>query len=396
MSLPEFPPSENKKNKKMNNNTKGGSFGPNSNNISQASFPKLPNLDDLGSPINPAIVEKEAEQDKGASFGLPSLPKLPSFEENSEEVVTHENLNSDVELIQDDEAQDVIDEIRDTNNLESDKELEGLKAENIDSDEDFEDLEDEDFDINNEDDWDSDFNDNFSFLPTVGSEDFEEDFEDSILPGVSMESDEAPNKNEKIKKPKGKGFKELDDESAKEFFVNLKDNILNKLSKKGSKPRIKKPKTKLENKSKIERSKSGNKLKEILKIKNLIYILIFIITTGLTIFLISKFSGGYKTLEDMSTKTTKNNIAIQLKDFHYEDSGDITLKIINEGDMSADFLLEATFKARAFNPFKGEKLVCQSDIIALESAGKVEEVLHCDNFEKDLKYKVDIELIEIK
>lgn len=414
MSLPKLPPFENKNNTKINSNAEGGNFEPDSKDIPHLSLPMLPNIDGLELSIDSTPLGKEPEKEEAASLGLPELTRLP-FLEDIEKVETPETTSNSFELTQNSELEDAVDEIENENNVESKRELRDLEDKLADSlynlkdiQEDERDFEDEGLDISNKDvDWDSDFNDDFSFLPTMDSsdleEDFEEDFESNILPGVSIDNDFASNKSKKADKTKGSksnGFKELDDESAKEFFNNLKANVLNKFTKKGSRSKIKKtenkPKDGLKNnqdkKPKIKKAKANNKLKGTLKI---IYMLILVITIGLTILFISKL-GGHKTLEDMSTKVVNDTIAIQLKDFHYKENGDIALKITNEGDMSVDFLLEATFKTKTFLSFKNKTFVCQSDIVALESAGEVEEILHCDNFEKDSEYKLNIELIEIK
>ena len=389
MSLPTLPGgndtafSNKDENEKINNKSPSGGVGP--------KLPKvnLPNLDDLelGSVANDEDFERNEEPT--------SLPDLPSMvdDDYEESLDTLEDVNKEFEN-EENNFED-LSELEEEFENESELNSVGLGETGEETEEDFEGFVEADEEL--EDDSESDeFEDDFGFLPTVDFE--EEEFED-ILPGVNFEEDE-PKRVEKKKSSKSKeskGFKELDDESAKEFFINLKNKLFKKKEKgernKSKKNKIKRQKPKQE---KPEKQMSKINIKNLFKLKNLIYIIIVVVSIGFILFLFNTFIMSYKPLEEMSIDIKENESIVHFENFSYNDDNTITFKAVNKGDMSTDFFIDVVIKAKGSNPFKGEEFICKSDIVALESAGQVKELLKCDNFEKDLKYKIDIELIEIK
>jgi len=392
MSLPTLPGGNDTakdENEKINNKSPSGGVGPQLPKVS------LPNLDDLelGSVANDKDFEKNEEP-----TGLPDLPSMVD-DDYEESLDTLEDVNNKFEDVNK-EFENEENNFEDLSELEEEFENEselnsaGLGETGEETEEDFEGFVEADEEL--EDDSESDeFKDDFGFLPTV---DFEEEFED-ILPGVNFEEDE-PKKAEKKKAnklKKNKGFKELDDESAKEFFINLKNKLFKKKEKgernKSKKPKIKRQKPKQD---KPEKQMSKINIKNLFKLKNLIYIIIVVVSIGFILFLFNTFIMSYKPLEEMSIDVKENESIVHFENFSYNDDNTITFKAVNKGDMSTDFFIDVVIKAKESNPFKGEEFICKSDIIALESGGEVEELLKCDSFNKDLKYKIDIEFIEIK
>lgn len=386
MSLPTLPGGNDTakdENEKINNKSPSGGVGP--------KLPKvnLPNLDDLelGSVANDEDFERNEEPT--------SLPDLPSMidDDYKESLDTLEDVNKEFEN-EENNFED-FSELEEEFESESELNSASLGETEEEAEEDFEGFVEADEEL--EDDSESDeFKDDFGFLPTVDFE--EEEFED-ILPGVNFEEDEPKEieKKKSSKPKKSKGFKELDDESAKEFFINLKNKLFKKKGKgernKSKKTKIKRQKPK---QNKPEKQMSKINIKNLFKLKNLIYIIIVVVSIGFILFLFNTFIMSYKPLEEMSIDIKENESIVHFENFSYNDDNTITFKAVNKGDMSTDFFIDVVIKAKGSNPFKGEKFICKSDIIALESAGQVEELLKCDNFEKDLKYKIDIEFIKIK
>ena len=383
MSLPTLPGGNDTakdENEKINNKSPSGGVGPQLPKVS------LPNLDDLelGSVAN----DEENEE----PTGLPDLPSMVD-DDYEESLDTLEDVNKEFE----DEEDNFEDFSELEEEFESESELNSasLGETEEEAEEDLEDFVEADEELENDSEFDE-FEDDFGFLPTVDFE--EEEFED-ILPGVNFEEEEPKKAGKKKpnKPKKSKGFKELDDESAKEFFINLKNKLFKKKEKgernKSKKPKIKRQKPKQD---KPEKQMSKINIKNLFKLKNLIYIIIVIVSIGFILFLFNAFIMSYKPLEEMSIDIKENESIVHFENFSYNDDNTITFKAVNKGDMSTDFFIDVVIKAKGSNPFKGEEFLCKSDIIALESAGQVEELLKCDNFEEDLEYKIDIELIEIK
>lgn len=412
MSLPTLPGgndnafSNKDENKKINNKSPSGGVGPKLPKVS------LPNLDslELGSVANDEDFERNEEPT--GLHGLPSMvdddyeEKLDTFEdvnkefedeeenfedfsEREEEFENESELNSAGPGETEEDFEDFVEINEDF--VKTNEDFVEINEDDSEFEEDF-----EDFVETNEDDSEFDeFEDDFGFLPTV---DFEEELED-ILPGVNFEENE-PQKDEKKKAnklKKNKGFKELDDESVKEFFINLKNKLFKKKEKgerdKSKKPKIKRQKPKQD---KPEKQMPKINIKNLFKLKSLMYIIIIVVSIGFILFLFNTFIMSYKQLEEMSIDIKENESIVHFENFSYNDDNTITFKATNKGDMSTDFFIDVVIKTKGSNPFKGEEFLCKSDIIALESAGQVEELLKCDNFEEDLEYKIDIELIEIK
>lgn len=338
----------------------------------------------------------------GVGVKLPkiSLPELENLELNNVAEIgknkSSQGLPSEQEKIKENIE---IKDIR-KDNFENLKDIEDNSA-NIEESEDnsanLEESEDN-FLEESEEDWDP--GEGYSFLPTVDFEDVEEDsednsekgFEDNLLPEVN-----TGKKSNKKAKPNKKDFKEFDDEAVKQFFIDLKNKLFGEQNKNKKPQKTKKSqktnKTKNNNKPKSKKIKKDNKP---FNLKILIYIAISIITIGFILFLFNAIILSYKPLNELSKEIKEENNNIYLENFAYKDKNTIKFKAKNLKDISTDFVIDAVVKAKNPNSLKKEKFICQSDIIALESLGEVEEILKCENFEKDLKYKIDIELIEIK
>lgn len=448
MSLPRFPSFEEDMKNELNKESKESKMTGDFDKHYEAQPSKLPKLDDIVSSDNRPI-------DLGPTASQPSLPKLPSLEdlnkpagednrdfdkfiEDELSMIENESELNEGQLPIEDELQ-ILDS---TQMYEDDIDNESLSStseiyDDFEDEDDFVDNEGLDNIVNHDGEDDEakyeDFTDfdgtqledtysedepfdeeDYGFLPTVDlDDDLDGDF-GSLLPGVDSSppptTEKAiPNKG-KIKKS-GKGFKELDDESLKKIFTNLKNKII-KPKDKSSKVKPKKEnkdkkpwslgnkndKDKSEDiNSKIKDSKGDKKLNvnKVLKSKALIYIIIFIVSLGAIMVGVKVFGTSYLTIDDMDIDIKKDEMELNLINFSEVD-GLLKFTAINNGDMSADFILESTLKSKSLNPFKGEEIYCQSDIIALETGGKSEETLHCEDFDKALRYKIKVDLIEVK
>lgn len=341
MSLPTLPSG----NKKENN---GGDV-----DKSQFSLPdlELPDLDEL-EPL------KDLSNEVAESEGLDEIEDFEGQQDNQSE--PDDLANEEIE--DDEDFEDIGDELQD------DFEDGG------DDDEDFVDLSEED-DLDDEEFLEEDLEENFSFLPTVDLDDEDEDEYEEF-------SDEDSNDSKE-----NKGFKELDDESVKEFFNNLKAKILGLVNKdkKDEEPEQPKPAGKISKKSSIKKVVNG---------KNLTYLLISAAVIAIIVFLFSLIGSGYKPLNELSAEASGEDTEILLQNFR-KDGDLVYFDVINQGDMSADFFMEAEF-TESTGLFSSENYSCRSDIISLETHRQAEEFLRCENFDADSEYKVDIEIVEIR
>lgn len=356
-------------------------------------------------------------------MSLPTLPSGNRKENNGGDVDKSQFSLPDLELPDLDELEpldDLSNEVDESEGFDEIEDFEGqqdnqsepddLANEEIEDDEDFEEVEydleddfedggedDEDFvDLNEEDDLDDeefdeddeeDLEENFSFLPTVNLEDEdEEEYEE-----YEESSDEEDSNDSKD----NEGFKELDDESVKEFFNNLKSKILGMIKKNKDKDE---PVEKSSPSGKINKKPSIKKvvpsIKKVVNGKNLTYLLISAAVIAIIVFLFSLIGSRYKPLSELSAEASEENTEIILQDFRKDDEL-VRFDVINQGDMSADFFMEAEF-TESTGLFSSESYSCRSDIIALETHGQVEEFLRCENFDGNSEYKVDIEIIEIR
>lgn len=335
------------------------------------SLPKLPEL--------PPLEEEQKKRTTPTkrSGGLPSLPSLEDV--FAREEYTEEGAVSDSGPLYDEEEYSE-DTSEDFAKVETDEE--GI---------DFEDNQDFDSTINNEQaQEDEEYYEKFekeqlegedisgegySFLPIVNEDALDKSEIESLLPGFTAKKPEA--------KDEEKGFRELDDEAIKSFFVNLK----NKLFKKGSKP----------NKTNPQQEKTPSRKgfnKSSLKYAAIILVLFVIGALGL-----ARYESTYSPLSEAVQIVEQGDTNLEISNYTYK--GDtVELTIANKGDISANFIMDVTFKAKTKIPLIGSKFSCQSDIIAIETDGQVQEILNCNNlnkegFNEDLEYRITIKINEV-
>lgn len=335
------------------------------------SLPKLPEL--------PPLEEEQKKRTTPTkrSGGLPSLPSLEDV--FAREEYTEEGAVSDSGPLYDEEEYSE-DTSEDFAKVETDEE--GI---------DFEDNQDFDSTINNEQaQEDEEYYEKFekeqlegedisgegySFLPIVNEDALDKSEIENLLPDFTAKKPEA--------KDEEKGFRELDDEAIKSFFVNLK----NKLFKKGSKP----------NKTNPQQEKTPSRKgfnKSSLKYAAIILVLFVIGALGL-----ARYESTYSPLSEAVQIVEQGDTNLEISNYTYK--GDtVELTIANKGDISANFIMDVTFKAKTKIPLIGSKFSCQSDIIAIETDGQVQEILNCNNlnkegFNEDLEYRITIKINEV-
>lgn len=357
------------------------------------SLPKLPEL--------PPLEEEQKKRTTPTkrSGGLPSLPSLEDV--FAREEYTEEGAVSDSGPLYDEEEYSE-DTSEDFAKVETDEEgIDFEENQDFDSnfDEDFADIESaeeitspqSDSTINNEQaQEDEEYYEKFekeqlegedisgegySFLPIVNEDALDKSEIENLLPDFTAKKPEA--KDEK------KGFRELDDEAIKSFFVNLK----NKLFKKGSKP----------NKTNPQQEKTPSRKgfnKSSLKYAAIILVLFVIGALGL-----ARYESTYSPLSEAVQIVEQGDTNLEISNYTYK--GDtVELTIANKGDISANFIMDVTFKAKTKIPLIGSKFSCQSDIIAIETDGQVQEILNCNNlnkegFNEDLEYRITIKINEV-
>lgn len=358
MSLPTLPSGN-------NNNKRGGNVDKPQPDFQDLKLPSLPDLGEL-EPLAP--IEDNVKQDE-IDLELPGQ-EFPEVNQ-ADESLPGEPL--DLEDLGLEGIEDFEDEVVDDDDFSEDEE----------SNEDFEEEEIEDWQEELEEDFDEE---EFSLMPTVEFEEEDDDeWEDG--PDISDENNKST--------PKKDGFKELDDESVKEFFDNIKSK-LSGLFKKGDDNKDEKPARSEKLKPQKEKKPKGNSsIKKLINKKNLSYL----IGAGVVlvfVFLAITFLGGrYSPLSELSTDASSDNTEVTLQNFTKD--GDIVyFDVINQGDMSADFFMEAKFTEKTLIPFTGDSFSCTSDIIALDTKGQAQELLRCETFDSENEYKIDITIIDIQ
>ena len=337
--------------------------------------------------------EKPASKSFQSLPGLPVFPDLPDLDDLEPLDLTGESIDDDTqpetyeseEVDQDDSKDELYEDFEDGEPVSED--FENLPEEdgfeNVPESSDFEELSDDDDGPEEE----------FSFLPTVNYEDEEEDPE---------EEEKKPPVKKITKNKTGKGFKELDDDSVKEFLDKIKSKLMGLLQKKDKanegqpKPTEKKDAEEKDKKSlgKINGKKGAKKPKKKLDSKKSLALVATLSISAIVILLIFVLGNGYQPLNKLTVEAKGETTNVLLQNFKKE-NGIIKLNIVNQGDISADFLMEAEFTEKSLLPFNKNVVSCQSDIIAVESGGQVDELLGCENLNEELEYKVDIEIIDL-
>ena len=348
-------------------------------------FPELPDLDSLDSFIDDYLnddeleVVKLAKEDKAEPTNKTSsldLPELPVLEEDQDDFASQD-------------AQEDSDDLADQESQEDQENQEGQDySDDLEDIEDLEDLEDFEEIID-----DDDFQD-------LG-EDWENE-DDPFLQGVSIEEDddyEDPQDNiDGPEEKQKKGFKELNDDSVKNFFLGIKDKIMSEITRNGNdtdkkyerdKKELPRGKDKINKKAKegTGLSKGNNKIPI-----GLISLIVILITGALFLFTRSSTTP----LNEIVVEASTGGTSVALENFVYQEVGLIGFDVTNQSDISADFYLEAEISGKT--SFIGsDKFSCESDIVSLETGAQSSgETLRCEDFNPNLEsYKIKVKIIEL-
>lgn len=321
------------------------------------SFPKLPPLDDLDSNVseinnlNNQIGIKENSQ---ANFKV-SL-ELPELDDLNDEIFTDEDLMLESNIKNDENKNDFSEDFTQVKDLEN---VEETLEEQLEFEEEF--------------------------LPIVNQE---------VLPTMNNMEDESEVNKEfpskiKHKYNKDKGFKEIDEEFIKNFFLNMKDKIRafkNKLFKYNKFKEVKD--------KKISKSSQHNKIINIL-LSILKVVGIMITLAGITFAIISfVLKTSSLPLADISYEVKGEEAVILIDKIKRHEEG-IELTFKNQGDISTSFFTDIEFSSKD-SLFKKNKFICQSDIIFLEPGKELKETMKCENFIEADEYSIEVNLKEIK
>lgn len=233
-----------------------------------------------------------------------------------------------------------------------------------------------------------------------------EGFQGSLLPGVDLDENEkrqeeeneyeyeAESEEDTHEPPKEKaknepGFKELDEEKIKTFFMGLIAKF------KGNKDKDNKIKKDNKPKRKTKDEKSPMKIDK----TKIIYIGIAVGIVALLIAAYFMWGNSYDELNDIETTTQitsehEDDIDINLSNMLVNEDGNLEIDIVNDGDISQNFSMYFTLKGKPLVPLLDDSIDCDSDIIIIEPGDKVNEILTCTGeIMKDVNYKVlDVEI----
>lgn len=224
----------------------------------------------------------------------------------------------------------------------------------------------------------------FSVLPNIMPEEDEEDL------GFELMTEEAEEEKREIEKPKlkkekkprnSKGFKEMDDESVKEFFLDIKDKMLGIIPSVGRKQKKQpsKPKQKIRKpKSKLRSIVSG--------------VIMLALIAGLGLTFVSNL--GFKTLAESVITTKADELSLEFSEFR-ESEGKLVFTAKNKADISADFIINASVKTKSLIPFMGKEMKGVSDIIALEPDMSGEYFVNLEGLNMESKYKIDFDIVQL-
>lgn len=392
MLLPELPESKENKTKKSSGSleqTKG--------------FQELPDLDSLDSFIDDYLNDDElevvktnkAETNKTSSLDLPELPVL---EEDLEDFANQDDQD---DLVNQGDSEDLkdFDNPEDLEGFEDSEDQENQDySDDLEDSDDFEDLEDleeiaddDDFQDIGED-WE---NEDDPFLQGVSLE----DEDDPFLQGISLEGDDLYEDSfDEPEEKQKKGFKELNDDSVKNFFLGIKDKIMSEITRNGNDTDKKYERDKKElprEKGKInKKAKKGTGLS---KGNNKIPIgfisLVALLIAG-ALFLFTRNSST--PLNEIVVEASTGETLVSLENFVYQEAGLIGFDVKNQSDISADFYLDAEISGKT--SFIGsDKFSCESDIVSLETGAQSSgEILRCEDFNPNLEhYKIKVKIIEL-
>lgn len=364
MSLPTLPSGN-------NNNKRGGNVDKPQPDFQGLQLPSLPDLGELEPLDNLDPVEDNVKQDE-IDLELPEK-EVPEVNQADESLPGEPLDLEDLGLEELEGIEDFEDEVVDDDDFSEDEE----------SNDNFEEEEIEDWQEELEEDFDEE---EFSLIPTVEFDEEDDEWEDG--PDISDENNKST--------PKKDGFKELDDESVKEFFGNIKSKLSGLFKKGDDDNKDETPAQSKKLKPQKEKKPKGNSsIKKLINKKNLSYLIGAGVVLVLVFLAITFLGGRYSPLSELSTDASSDNTEVTLQNFTKD--GDIVyFDVINQGDMSADFFMEAEFTEKTLIPFTGDSYSCTSDIIALDTKGQAQELLRCETFDSENEYKIDITIIEIQ
>lgn len=224
----------------------------------------------------------------------------------------------------------------------------------------------------------------FSVLPNVMPEEDEEDL------GFELMTEEVEEEKRELEKPKlkkekkpknSKGFKEMDDETVKEFFLDIKDKILGIIPSVGRKQKKQPSKPK----QKIRKPKS--KLRSIIS-----GVIVLVLIAVLVLTFVSSL--GFKTLEESVITTKADELSLEFSEFR-ESEGKLVFTAKNKADISADFIINVSVKTKSLIPFMGEEMKGVSDIIALEPDMSGEYFVNLEDLNMESKYKITFAIVQL-
>lgn len=364
-------------------------------------LPSLENLDDFEIPSfddeDNLSSYQELESPHEETDFEPVVPVLEDYEETKSFEEENDNKYEDKKLTREMETQEVSE--KDLNSYERDRYMEEDEADDF-VQEFEEDLEYENsFEKEYEESLNEDFEEEFEY-------DYEEEIESTILPGINADNEKPDKKEPPVsKKPKlaevdseGKSSEGSSaDEKAKAFFVNLKDKAKGLFKKKSGakkeKP-AKLPKKTKQNETKKKVAIKKLDMKKISKKQKIVAAISILLLVVVLAFFV--FSGSsYKSLGQLSenTSATINGEEIKFTTSSLVGNGEtLNATFTNTGDISSNASIYITLYEKSRNPFGGSIIKCKSDIINLE--GTSQQDLSCNssvNNESNFKIKVEVD-----
>lgn len=196
--------------------------------------------------------------------------------------------------------------------------------------------------------------------------------------------DETKKEDKKEKTKKEKGFKELDEDKAKEFFTGLFGKF-----KKGNK-KVKKPKQPKSEKPRKQKSEKppGKKIQISGKVKKAILISVSVVLVLIGAFFAYKmfYNPGVPLKESKLELSLGKKEIVELREFKVKDK-DLTFKVVNKTDMSKEF----------FAYLKFDKTQCETDVISVDPSGTISGTASCkDKLDIEKSYKTEVQVEKIQ
>lgn len=196
--------------------------------------------------------------------------------------------------------------------------------------------------------------------------------------------DETKKEDKKEKSKKEKGFKELDEDKAKEFFTGLfgKFKKGNKKTKNTKKPKPEKPREQKSEKP------PGKKIQISGKVKKAILISVSVVLVLIGAFFAYKmfYNPGVPLKESKLELSLGKKEIVELREFKVKDK-DLTFKVVNKTDMSKEF----------FAYLKFDKTQCETDVISVDPSGIISGTASCkDKLDIEKSYKTEVQVEKIQ